>query len=73
VVVPIMIQQAIDRGIVGQDEVRRGPRGAVRPRRGRRAPIAGRNRQRAAIVRLGARSEQALYDLRDDSSTTSTA
>ncbi len=63
VVVPILIQQAIDRGIVGFDEVRVdfvvvcGLIALVA------VAIAGLC-QRAAVVRLGVRSEQALNDLR---------
>ena len=64
VVVPITIQQAIDRGIVGHDPVKARSRrcdGAAWP--SRRCSIAG-FAQRLAVVRLGVRSEQALYDLR---------
>ena len=63
VVVPIVIQQAIDRGIVGQEDVRIrfvvacGVIGVV-------AQLIAAVSQRTAIVRLGSRSEQALYDLR---------
>jgi len=64
VVVPIVIQQAIDRGIIGQEDgVRLGfiawcaLIGAV-------AQLGAALCQRAAIVRLGTRSEQGLNDLR---------
>ena len=63
VVVPIVIQQAIDRGIVGQEDVRIrfvvacAVIGVV-------AQLIAAVSQRTAIVRLGSRSEQALYDLR---------
>lgn len=63
VVVPILIQQAIDRGIVGQDEVRidlivrLAIVGAV-------AVLISGVALRQAAYRLGQRSERALYDLR---------
>ncbi|MEO6572099.1 MAG: ABC transporter ATP-binding protein [Ilumatobacteraceae bacterium] len=63
VVVPIVIQQAIDGGITGTDDVRLGfvvrcaLIGVVS------LLIAG-VCQRAAVIRLGTRSEQALNDLR---------
>jgi ATP-binding cassette subfamily B protein len=63
VVVPIVVQQAIDRGIVGPDDVRVGfvvwcaVIGVV-------AQLIAAVCQRTAIVRLGTRSEQALNDLR---------
>ncbi len=63
VVVPILVQQAIDRGIVGQDEVRvdyvvqMAAIAAV-------ALLVAATAQRTAVKRLGVRSEQALYDLR---------
>lgn len=63
VVVPILVQQAVDRGIVREDGVRLGfvvwcaVIGLV-------AQLAAAICQRAAIVRLGVRSEQALNDLR---------
>lgn len=63
VVVPIMIQQAIDRGIVGQDEVR-VDRVAVFGAVAAVALLIAGVAQRTAMVRLGARSEQALFDLR---------
>jgi ATP-binding cassette, subfamily B, bacterial len=63
VVVPIMLQQAIDRGIVGQDEVRVDLVGLFGVIALLGLVVAG-VAQRAAMVRLGARSEQALYDLR---------
>jgi ATP-binding cassette subfamily B protein len=64
VVVPILIQQSIDRGIIGQDGVRVGlvaVFGGIAVTLLVIAAIA----QRTAIVRLGARSERALYDLRE--------
>ena len=63
VVVPIVVQQAIDRGIVGRDEVRFDfvVWCAVI---GVAAQLAAALCQRRAIVRLGVRSEQALNDLR---------
>jgi putative ABC transport system ATP-binding protein len=63
VVVPILIQQAIDRGIVGHDDVRIdfvigcGLIALV-------AVAVAAVCQRAAVIRLGVRSEQALNDLR---------
>lgn len=63
VVVPIVVQQAIDRGILGEDDVRLdfivwcAVIGVV-------AQLVAALCQRAAIVRLGVRSEQALNDLR---------
>jgi ATP-binding cassette, subfamily B, bacterial len=63
VVVPILIQQAIDRGIVGQDEVRVGLIAQLAAVAAVALVIAA-AAQRTAIVRLGARSERALYDLR---------
>ncbi len=63
VVVPVMIQQAIDRGIVGQDEVRVDLVGWFGLIAVAALVVAG-IAQRTAIVRLGARSERALYDLR---------
>lgn len=63
VVVPIVVQQAIDRGIVGREEVRLdfvvwcAVIGVV-------AQVAAAICQRTAIIRLGVRSEQALTDLR---------
>jgi ATP-binding cassette, subfamily B, bacterial len=63
VVVPILIQQAIDRGIVGQDEVRVGLIAQLAVMAAMALVIAA-AAQRTAIVRLGARSERALYDLR---------
>lgn len=63
VVVPILVQQAIDRGIVGPGDVRLdlivwcAVIGAA-------AQLVAAACQRTAIVRLGVRSEQALNDLR---------
>ena len=63
VVVPILIQQAIDRGIVGQDEVRidlvvqLAIVGVV-------AVLISGVALRQAVLRLGGRSERALLDLR---------
>lgn len=64
VVVPILIQQSIDRGIIGQDPIRVdlvatfAVIGAV-------AVTVAAIAQRAAMVRLGKRSERALHDLRE--------
>jgi ATP-binding cassette, subfamily B, bacterial len=63
VVVPVVVQQAIDRGIVGQDEIRLDfvVWCAVI---GMLAQFVAAFCQRTAIIRLGVRSEQALNDLR---------
>ncbi|MFZ9041670.1 MAG: ABC transporter ATP-binding protein [Ilumatobacteraceae bacterium] len=63
VVVPIVVQQAIDRGILGQDEIRFDfvVWCAVI---GVAAQFVAALFQRTAIIRLGERSEQALTDLR---------
>ena len=64
VVVPVLIQQAIDKGIVDQDEVRvdlvarLAAFGAV-------AVILSGLSYRQAALRLGERSERALYDFRE--------
>ncbi len=63
VVVPITIQQAVDRGIVGHDSVRVGVVGSLAVVAATAVLIAG-IAQRQAVVRLGRRSEQALFDLR---------
>jgi ABC-type multidrug transport system fused ATPase/permease subunit len=63
VVVPIVIQQAIDRGIVGERDVRLGFI-AWCAAIGIAAQLIASFCQRTAIVRLGVRSEQALNDLR---------
>ena len=63
VVVPILIQQTIDRAIVGEAEVRTGLVFAFAGIAAVAILVAG-IAQRQAIVRLGIRSEQALYDLR---------
>lgn len=63
IVVPILIQQAIDKGIVGRDEVRVGfvvQLALVAVVAVTIASLA----LRQAQVRLGERSERALYDLR---------
>lgn len=63
VVVPILIQQAIDRGIVGQDEIRVGlvlQLAVVAVV----AVLLSSLAFRFATLRLGQRSERALYDLR---------
>ena len=64
IVVPVLIQQAIDRGIVDQDEVRVDlvARLAVV---GIIAVVVSGLSFRVAAQRLGVRSEQALYDLRE--------
>ncbi len=64
VVVPIVIQQAIDRGIVGRAGVDLGFV-AWCALIGVLAQLVAAASQRTAIVRLGARAEQALYDLRE--------
>ncbi len=63
VVVPILIQQSIDRGIVGQDGVRIRLVAVFAAIAAVSLIVAG-ICQRTAIVRLGRRSEQALHDLR---------
>ena len=63
VVVPILLQQAIDKGIVGQDGVDVGLVAALAGVGAVAIVIAG-IAQRQAVVRLGSRSEAALYHLR---------
>lgn len=63
VIVPIVVQQAIDRGIVGPDDVRIGVVLAC-ALIGAGAQLVAALCSRAAISRLGTRSEQALLDLR---------
>jgi ATP-binding cassette, subfamily B, bacterial len=63
VVVPILLQQAIDRGIVTSDGVQVGLV-ALLAAIGAVALVIAAVAQRQAVVRLGQRSEQALYDLR---------
>jgi ATP-binding cassette, subfamily B, bacterial len=63
VVVPILLQQAIDRGIVTEEGVRVGFVAILALITAVALLIAG-IAQRQAVVRLGRRSEQALYDLR---------
>ena len=63
VVVPILLQQAIDRGIVTTDGVQVGLVGVLAAI-GAVALVIAAVAQRQAVVRLGQRSEQALYDLR---------
>ena len=63
VIVPILIQQAIDRGIVGQDEVRVDLIAQLAVVAVVATFIAGLCFRQAAL-RLGVRSEQALYELR---------
>ena len=63
VVIPILVQQAIDRGIVGEDDVRVGFVAACAGVGALAVLIAG-WANRMAVIRLGMRSEQALYDLR---------
>ncbi|MFV0309316.1 MAG: ABC transporter ATP-binding protein [Desertimonas sp.] len=63
VVTPILLQQAIDRGILGEGGVRTsfvGTLGAV----SMVAIVVAGVAQRQAVVRLGRRSESALYQLR---------
>lgn len=65
IVVPVLIQQAIDNGIVGRDDVRVGfvvQLALV----GALAVVISAIALRQAQVRLGERSERALYDLRSD-------
>jgi len=62
IVVPILVQQAIDKGI-GTERVRLGLVGWLAAGAAVALVVAG-VAQRQAIVRLGRRSEQALYDLR---------
>lgn len=64
VVVPILIQQAIDRGIVGQDDVRVDLVGQLSVV-GVVVVLLSGLAFRQAAVRLGERSEWALYDLRE--------
>ncbi len=63
VVVPILLQQAIDRGIVTTDGVQVGLVAVLAAIAAVALGIAA-VAQRQAVVRLGQRSEQALYDLR---------
>ena len=63
VVVPILLQQAIDKGIDAEGGVRVGFVGVLAAIAAVALVIAG-VAQRTAVVRLGRRSEQALYDLR---------
>ncbi len=63
IVVPILLQQAIDKGIMDEDGVRLGLV-AVFSAIAAVALVIAAVAQRAAVVRLGRRSEQALYVLR---------
>ncbi len=63
VVVPILLQQAIDKGIVGEENVRVGFV-AVLGLIAAGALIISGVAQRYAVVRLGMRSEEALFHLR---------
>ena len=63
IVVPILIQQAIDKGIVGSGEVNVGLVAQLALLAGAAVCVAA-VAFRMAQVRLGERSEQALYDLR---------
>jgi putative ABC transport system ATP-binding protein len=63
VVVPILVQQSIDKGIVGPDGVQVDLVATMAGIAALALIIAG-AAQRQAVVRLGVRSEQALYDLR---------
>ncbi len=63
VVVPILLQQAIDRGIIGEEDVRVGFVGILGVIAAVALVISG-IAQRQAVVRLGTRSEEALFHLR---------
>ena len=63
VVVPILLQQAVDKGVDAEGTVRVGFVGVLSAIAAGALIIAG-VAQRAAVVRLGRRSEQALYHLR---------
>ena len=63
VVVPILLQQAIDKGVDAEGTVRVGFVGMLSAIAAGALIVAG-VAQRAAVVRLGRRSEQALYHLR---------
>jgi putative ABC transport system ATP-binding protein len=63
VVVPVLLQQAIDRGIIGADGVRVGLVATLAAVAAVALIIAA-VAQRQAVVRLGMRSEEALYQLR---------
>jgi ATP-binding cassette, subfamily B, bacterial len=64
VVVPILLQQAIDKGIMTESGVVDVGLVAVLAAIAAVALVVAGFAQREAVVRLGARSEQALYDLR---------
>ncbi|NNE11177.1 MAG: ABC transporter ATP-binding protein, partial [Ilumatobacter sp.] len=64
VVVPILVQQAVDRGIIGREDGVDLGFVAWCALFGVVAQLIAATCQRAAIVRLGTRSEQALNDLR---------
>ncbi len=63
VVVPVLLQQAIDKGIMDEDGVQVGVVTSLAAVAAVALVIAG-VAQRQAVVRLGQRSEQALYHLR---------
>lgn len=63
VTVPILLQQAIDKGIVGQNPIRVGLVAVMASVAGVALVIAA-VAQRAAVIRLGQRSEHALYAFR---------
>ena len=63
VVVPILLQQAIDKGIVREGGIRVGFVGILAAIAAGAIIVAGLS-QRLAVVRLGTRSEAALYQLR---------
>ncbi len=63
VVVPILLQQAIDRGIVNEDGVNVGTVAVLAAIAAVAIIVAG-VAQRQAVVRLGTRSEAALFQLR---------
>ena len=63
VVVPVLLQQAIDRGIVGDEDVRVEYVGVLGLIAAAALVVSG-IAQRQAVVRLGTRSEEALFQLR---------
>ena len=63
VVVPILLQQSIDKGIIGEEDVRVGFVGVLGLIAAAALVVSG-IAQRQADVRLGTRSEEALFHLR---------